>query len=277
VEKKMKVIIGNGKVSNILREEHDIVLTHKDISIEKAQSVDDALANVPWGSVVINTAAKINLEWCEENKADAELINTYGAMNVGLACRKYNHHLVHISSGCIFDGLETEYAYSENEKPTPASWYAHTKAKADAALLAMDYYRVTVVRPRQLISAVENPTNMLTKFLGLGGGDFIDSKNSLTCIEDMKEMIDHLVKLKKYGIYNLANEGVISPYEIAMMLKENIDPTLDVRKISYSDYVNKLKVKRVNTILDTTKLKATGYKPRTAQAALEWCIENYGK
>lgn len=273
----MKVIIGNGKVSNIFREKDDIVLSHDDIEITKSKSVDDALARVPWGSVVINTAAKINLEWCEENKESAELVNTMGAINVALACRKFNHHLVHVSSGCIFDGMESEYAYTEQDEPTPAAWYTRTKTRADLALLAMGYHRITIVRPRQLISSVENPTNMLTKFLTVKNGNFIDSQNSLTCIEDMKEMVDHLVKTKKYGVYNLANEGTVSPYQIACMLKDKLDSTMSINKISYADYVRTLKVRRVNTILDTTKLKNTGYSPRTALDALVWCIENYGK
>lgn len=273
----MKVIIGNGKVSNILKEKDDIVLSHSDIEITNSKSVDEALAQVPWGSVVINTAAKINLEWCEENKEDAEKVNTMGAINVALACVKFNHHLVHVSSGCIFDGMENEHAYTEEDEPTPAAWYTHTKTRADYALQSMGYQKITIVRPRQLISSIENPTNMLTKFLTIKNGNFIDSKNSLTCIEDMKEMIDHLIQKKKYGIYNLANEGTVSPYQIALMLKNELQPTMIVNKVAYSDYVKTLKVRRVNTVLDTSKLKSTGYNPRTSLEALTWCIENYGK
>jgi hypothetical protein len=61
------------------------------------------------------------------------------------------------------------------------------------------------------------------------------------------------------------------------MLKDKLDSTMSINKISYADYVRTLKVRRVNTILDTTKLKNTGYSPRTALDALVWCIENYGK
>jgi dTDP-4-dehydrorhamnose reductase len=138
----------------------------------------------------------------------------------------------------------------------------------------MNYEKLTIIRPRQLISSIPHPTNMLTKFLNLGAGKFIDSKNSVTCIEDMKEMIEHLIAGRHYGVYNLANAGCLSPFEIAEKLKI-IFPKLTIEKISYSDYVKTLKVKRVNTLLDITKLISTGYNPRSADVALQWCIENY--
>lgn len=273
----MKVIIGAGKVSNIIKEKDDIILSHKEIEIKDVDSVETNLSKFPPDTVVVNTAAKINLEWCESNKDESKAVNVDGAVHIAKICQKYDHHLVHISSGCIFDGMETEKFFTENDVPSPASWYASTKSDADKSILELGYKKVTIVRPRQLISKIPHPTNMLTKFLDLGGGEFIDSKNSVTCVEDMKSMIDHLVAGKHYGVYNLANVGTISPYQIANKIKYKINPKMTVDRISYDDYLKKIRVKRVNTILDIGKLVSSGYTPRNAMAALNWCLENYGK
>ena len=273
----MKVIIGNGKVANILRDEVDVVLPHSDIEITHVESVHGALRSFPRGTVVVNTAAKINLEWCEANPKEAEEVNVWGALNVADVCNALGHRLVHVSSGCIFDGGESGKVFTEDDTPTPAAWYACTKSKADTLLLEKGYRDVLIVRPRQLISPVPNPTNMLTKFISLGSGEFIDSPNSVTCIEDMGEMIDHLVEKGCTGIYNLANVGYLSPLEIALRVREKVAPDLDVWKISYPDYLKKIRVKRVNTLLSLDKLISTGYTPRTASDALDWCLENYGK
>jgi len=273
----MKVIIGNGKVANILKNDSDVVLSHSDIEIQHSEEIHSALRRFQKGTVVINTAAKINLEWCEKNTREAEEVNTWGALNVAAVCDALNLPLVHISSGCIFDGEETCHVYTEEDKPTPASWYACTKAKADEILLSKGYSRLLIVRPRQLISVVPNFTNMLTKFASLGSGEFIDTPNSVTCIEDMKEMIDHLVEKGCTGIYNLANTGYLSPYEIALHVKSRVSPSLRVSRISYQGYLKKLSVKRVNTLLSVDKLIATGYTPRSASEALDWCLDNYGK
>ncbi len=273
----MKVIIGSGKVSSIIKNDDDVILPHSKIEITNEDSILSELSKFSSNTVIVNTAAKINLEWCEENKKEAYEVNTNGAINVAKVCKKLGHHLIHISSGCIFDGMETEKSYSEEDIPTPAAWYAETKAKADIALTSLEYKKITIVRPRQLISAIPNPTNMLTKFISLKKGEFIDSKNSITCIEDMKEMIEHLIMGNHYGIYNLANIGFLSPHQIASKIKEKVFPELKVNKISYEDYLKTIKVKRVNTILNIDKLLSTGYSPRHAKDALNWCLENYGK
>ena len=272
----MKVIIGSGKVANIIKNKDDDILSHSVIDIVNADFVIKKLSKYPSGTIIINTAAKINLEWCEENKEQTRLVNVVGALNVAKSCEKFGHHLVHISSGCIFNGMETEKLYSEDDEPTPACWYAQTKADADVLLLSTVYEKISIVRPRQLISPVPNPTNMLTKFASMKSGKFIDSKNSVTCIEDMKDAIEHLISKKLYGIYNVANVGWLSPYDIALKIKETISPDLIVEKTSYQDYVNTLTVKRVNTLLNISKLTSTGYTPRSVFDALQWCLKNYG-
>jgi dTDP-4-dehydrorhamnose reductase len=272
----MRVIIGNGKVASVLRKSGDFTLTHSDIEVSDDQSVKKSLSSFPQGTVVINTAAKINLEWCEVNKKECESVNYTGAINVSRACIEFGHRLVHISSGCIFDGMTSDRVYSEADTPSPAAWYTKMKAEADEVIFE-ENERATIVRPRQLISSVPNVTNMITKFMSMDEGRFIDSKNSLTCIEDMSQMIDHLVDNHHYGIFNLANSGFISPYEVALSIKEHLKPGLKVTKTSYEDYVKTLGVKRVNTLLDITKLKSTGYTPRSAKEALFWCVNNYGK
>ena len=273
----MKVIIGNGKVANILKDDGDVVLSHSDVEIKESEVIYKVLKQFPKSTVVVNTAAKINLEWCEKNARDAEDVNTWGALNVAAVCGALDLRLVHVSSGCIFDGGETNRVFTEEDQPSPAAWYACTKSKADQLLIEKGYENVLIVRPRQLISAVPNPTNMLTKFASLGSGEFIDTPNSVTCIEDMKEMIDHLVEKGCTGIYNLANTGYLSPYEIALHVKARVSPSLGVSRISYHDYLKKLSVKRVNTLLSVDKLIATGYTPRSASEALDWCLDNYGK
>lgn len=277
MENKTKIIIGSGKVANIIKNAGDMVLPSSFIDVRNISSVSAALSKYPSNTVIVNTAAKINLEWCEMHRGESKDVNVNGAANVAKVCAEHGLHLVHISSGCIFDGMETEYEYDETDVPSPASWYAHCKAEADKKILSIEYDKITIVRPRQLISPVPNPTNMLTKFLSIKNGNFIDSKNSVTCIEDMKEAIDHLIDKRAYGVYNVANIGTISPYLIADLLRQYVDNSMQVNKVSYEDYVKTLNVKRVNTILKLDKLISTGYVPRSASDAVKWCILNYGK
>lgn len=270
----MRVIVGNGKVANILKKDGDTVLSHSDIEVTEQESVDAALKQFPPGTVIINTTGKINLEWCEENPIEAYDVNTNGARQVAITCNKLNLKMVHISSGCIFDGMETEHVFTEEDVPSPSAWYTKTKARADE-LVEEACSNSLIIRPRQLISHVANPTNMLTKFMNIKSGSFISSKNSITCIEDMALAIDHLLDGGHTGIFNVANTGWLSPLNIAVALNDKFSLGMHINSVSYQDYLKQIKVKRVNTLLSVDKLISTGFTPRSAQEALDWCIDNY--
>lgn len=286
----MRIIIGDGKLSKAIRKTTDIVLSHKDIevtadpgTIAKILRVAEERYYVRDGMVaVINTAAKINLEWCQENPEQAWAVNAVGPLNVAKACDILGFKFVQISSGCIFDGEETGTVYTEDSEPTPASFYAVTKAAADSFIADAGLDIPTLIlRPRQLISARSHPTNMLTKFIDVMEKTpqprFITSQNSVTCIEDFSMMIDHLLKERATGIYNCANYGTASPYEIAVKLNDGLKLGKNPTAIDYESYVKSIGVKRVNTILDVSKLRDTGYPNRSAEQAIDWCVRNYGR
>lgn len=288
----MRIIIGNGKLAQQLKKQDDIVLSHEKIEIRKdplqlvrilMSAYNAALPNFDNSSnnkevVVINTAALINLEYCEHNPEECYAVNTIGALNVAKACDALGWKLVHISSGCVFDGMGTGKEYSETDEPTPASFYAVSKAVADQMIIGAGLtIPVLILRPRQLVSAIPYKTNLLTKFLSVQQpARFIESANSITCIENFCDMVDHLLKVGATGIFNCANEGFISPFQIAQKLTK-LNPNLNPQPIEYQEYLNSIEVKRVNTCLDIQKLKATGFHPRTAEEVIDWCVENYGK
>lgn len=287
----MRIIIGNGKLAQQLKKQDDIVLSHEKIEIREdplklikilMSAYNTAIANtdiVPNKEVVvINTAALINLEYCQHNPEECYAVNTIGALNVAKACDALGWKLVHISSGCVFDGMGTGKEYSETDEPTPASFYAVSKAVADQMIIGAGLtIPVLILRPRQLVSAIPYKTNLLTKFLSVQQpARFIESANSITCIENFCDMVDHLLKIEAIGIYNCANEGFISPFQIATKLTK-LYPDLNPMPIDYQEYLNSIEVKRVNTCLDIRKLKASGFQPRTAEEVIDWCVENYGK
>ena len=273
-----KIFIGSGKVCKVLRKKEDLVISHDQIEITNIDSVRSALLDkIDKNCVVINTAAKISLEYCEFNKIDSYKSNVIGPINILEICALKSCKLVHLSSGCIFDGNQT--ASSEDTIPSPACWYSRTKYWADQVLMNYGYDDLLILRPRQLISAFPYFTNMLTKFLDFASDNVlrcIDEENSITCIEDLGLMIDHLLAAGQKGVFNCANTGTISPYSIAMALKK-IKKDIKVEKISYDEYLKNINIKRVNTILDLNKIIGTGYMPRNCFEALDYCIDNYGK
>ncbi len=269
-----RLIIGDGKVSKIIRRPNDIIIARDQCDITVLDDVVSILGKLTFNGTVINCAAKAGLEWCSQNKDEAYKVNTVGAANILRACELYGHRFVHISTGCIFDG--NDVLTNESTIPNPAVWYTKTKFWADDYIMSYGYDDYLILRPRQMISAKKHPTNMITKFLSRDVIKCHDEENSVTCIEDFSLMIDHLLKINARGVYNCTNVGVTSPYEIASMVKKYLKPDMEVQKISYSEMSTVVPEKRVNVILSTEKLSLSGLTCRSASEALEWCVQNYG-
>ena len=266
-----RLIIGDGKVSKVIRRPNDVIISRDKCDVTV---LSDVLASIKgFNGTVINCAAKAGLEWCAKNKEEAYLVNTVGAINILKACELYSCKLVHISTGCIFDG--NEIVSTEEHTPNPAVWYTKTKFWADDYITSYGYDDYLILRPRQMISAKKHPTNMITKFLSLDKLRCHNEPNSITCIEDFSQIISHLLKIGATGVYNCANTGPISPYEIGGMVKKYLKPMMKIDLIDYEEMVNVVPEKRVNVILSTEKLKSSGFTIRSAHEALEWCVQNY--
>ena len=268
----MRLIIGTGKTSAIIQNENDIVLSRRDCDITNWVKLSRIIKEIK-PDIVINCAAKTNLEHCEENKLVAYATNTQGVMNILHICADLKAQFVHISSGCLFDG--NQEVVTEESTPTPGVWYTHTKLWADQYIESYGYDNYLILRPRQMISAVAHPTNMLTKFANYDEIYAHAEPNSVTAVEDFKLMLEHLIGCEAHGIFNCCNEGTLTPYEIAQGVKKYINPDLIVRPATYEYTLALQPNRRVNTILSTEKLKNTGYTPRNAHEALQWTLENY--
>jgi len=267
-----RLVFGTGKVASQLRRSDTTLISHKECDITDRSSVEKYIVDI-MPDIVINCAAKTNLEYCQENRFEAYNVNTVGPLNILSICAKLGIKYVHISSGCLFDGNDTE-SY-EDSIPTPKVWYTWTKKWADEQITEFGYENYLILRPRQLISAVSYPSNLITKFISMDYIPAIDEINSITCIEDFIDMMNHLIVNDCTGIYNTANSGHITPYDIAIMIKQKIKPDLEVIKTDYEELLEILPNRRVNTLLNIDKLLATGYKGRSAIEALNWCLDKY--
>jgi dTDP-4-dehydrorhamnose reductase len=267
-----KLIFGNGKVPSVIKDSDTIVVPRTSCDVRNYNDIKSVVEK-HGPSVVINCAAKTNLEFCEDNKTESYEVNTHGAINILRICSEKNIKFVHISSGCLFDG--NHFVSTEETIPSPSVWYTYTKVWADEYIKNYGYENYLILRPRQLISALPHPTNMITKFSKFDKIQAIKEPNSITCIEDFSEMLSHLLNINARGVYNCCNDGVLSPHDIAISVRDNLNSGLEVVETTYENLLKFMPNRRVNTILSNEKLKSTGYTPRSATDALEWCVKNY--
>jgi dTDP-4-dehydrorhamnose reductase len=138
---------------------------------------------------VVNAAGKTRssaiptIDGCVESfaaQSDTFHSNTVGAGHVATACREAGVKLIHLASGCIYDG--DAHAFTETDPPNPVSWYARTKAMGDQLVQAY-CPDALILRIRMPMSAQPHSRNLVTKLASAKA--VIDVTNSVTVVEDL--------------------------------------------------------------------------------------------
>ena len=81
----------------------------------------------------INCAALANLEKCEEDPAQARILNTDLPGELAGACAKRNIPFIHLSTDSVFDGTKAGI-YTEEDAPNPPGVYSQTKLDGERAV-----------------------------------------------------------------------------------------------------------------------------------------------
>ncbi len=276
----MKILIfGKGQLGqaykNYFESQNIESIIATDVDIRNLEQVTSAIQN-SGADTVLNCAAKTNLDWCEMNPLECFDVNTLGADTVGKACQELGAYMIHISTGCVQASSTPEEAHKETDPPTPTSFYSWTKYWADEMLMLRhnrDGLKVLIIRPRQPVSANASGRNALTKMLTYN--KFIDTPNSMTVVEDLVDATLQMLNKNLTGVYNVANPGVMSPYKIALLLKELVDPNLQVNKISKEELNKMTLATRIDSVLDMSKLEAEGIKLRPADERLREILPTF--
>lgn len=269
------LIFGNGQIGNLYlkyfqKQGWEAQIAQTDItdfsSVEK-----QIIAFSP--TVVINTAAKTNLEWCANNKLEAFQVNVLGADNIAKVCDQQGIYFIHFSSGCIFESKDEFDAKSEESEPAPAAYYSWTKVWSEQIVKfgRSQDFKYLILRPRQPISSEVNYKNMLVKLLTFT--KFVDSPNTGTVLEDLLDWTQKLISRRVTGTLNVANSGFSSPYKIAQLLRTHILPELPIELISKQELDKLTPNRRVDTILDVSKLEGIVGSVNSYEQALENTIK----
>jgi dTDP-4-dehydrorhamnose reductase len=276
---KKVLIFGNGQIGNFYLNyftgKGTVASIAKDVDIRKLDEVTKAIDEFQ-PTVVINTAAMTNLEWCGEHRLEAFDVNVLGAATVAKACNTKSVYFIHFSSGCIFSSADGKDAKVEVDDPNPSSYYGWTKVWSEEMVEfeRSENFKYLILRPRQPVSAQLSPKNMLVKMLTFS--KFIDTANSGTVIEDLMDWTDQLIDKQVTGVLHVANTGWTTPYDIGLMIKEFILPDLEPEKISKAELDRMTPNTRVDTVLNVDKLKALGIEVKPYRERLREIVKQLG-
>jgi dTDP-4-dehydrorhamnose reductase len=267
----VKVVVtgANGQLgTDLCRALHNfdvIALTHVDIEIADIASVRESiLKHKP--AVIINTAAYVRVDDCEDEKDKAFRVNALGARNVAVVAQELGAKLVHISTDYVFGGeIEPRTTpYTEFDTPVPLSIYGKSKLAGENLVrhLCQKHF---IIRSSGLFGVAGSSGK---------GGNFIETMLRLakerdelkvvndqvfspTYTKDLAWKIAQLITTDYYGIFHITNRGACSWYEFTKEMLRLAGLKTSVVPITSDQYPQKARRPRYS-VLDNSHLRLLG-------------------
>jgi dTDP-4-dehydrorhamnose reductase len=237
-----------------------------DADIADPCAVDHALRKTD-PDVVINCAGRPgrpNVDWCEEHREETLCANVTGPLVLAGECLRRGVYLVQLGSGCLYQGDKGGEGFSEDDPPNfTGSFYARTKAWAEQALRE---FPVLILRPRMPFDGSGSPRCLLSKLSGYRR--VLTTRNSLTHLPDFLQVAKALIAQRATGVYNVVNEGALSPFEIMQLYRQLVEPTHVCEPLAPEQLGQVAHAGRSSCLLNTEKLARAGIRlPPVREAA----------
>lgn len=218
-----------------------IPLSHAEIECTKPDSVRAALMR-SCPQVVVNCAAFVRVDECEDKPEEAFLVNALGALHVARSCAELNTLCVYISTDYVFDGKKGE-SYTEEDKPCPINVYGTSKL-AGEHLVSQACPMWLVVRMASLfgrVGARGKGGNFLETVLSKArAGEPLrvvsDIRMSPTYSYDAARVLERLIWQEATGIFHVTNSGSCTWYEFAQKAVNLVGIEAKLEPVASSNY-----------------------------------------
>ncbi|MCX5994135.1 MAG: dTDP-4-dehydrorhamnose reductase [Chloroflexi bacterium] len=274
---RVAVIGANGQLGSDLVQvfaDWDLVpLMHADIEICDFVHTRDVLGRIK-PDVVINTAAFVRVDDCEDEVSKAFWVNAFAVRNLAHVCADLGSTLVHISTDYVFDGKKRE-PYSEDDLPNPINVFGASK-------LAGEHF-VQAICPKHL---VVRSSGLYGRAGSSGkGGNFVETMIRLaeegkpirvvndqvlapTYTRDLAESIRDLLNREASGLFHVTNSGRCSWYEFAVAALAGRKQEVSIQPVTSAKYQTPAR-RPLFSILASARLQQLGLSnPRPWKEAL---------
>jgi dTDP-4-dehydrorhamnose reductase len=176
-------------------------------------------------SVVVHAAAETDVDRCETERDLARSVNVTGTVNIAEICAEIRAKLILISTDYVFDGVQGNYA--ESDEPNPVNFYGLTKLEAERAVAKISP-KSLVVRTSVLFGWHPSKLNFATWVMkGLREHQttkvVTDHVNSPTLNENLADAIKMAIEHNSEGILHVAGSERISRFDFAIKIAETFD------------------------------------------------------
>jgi dTDP-4-dehydrorhamnose reductase len=216
--------------------------------------------------VIINTAAYVLVDACEDNKDLAFKVNALGARNVAVGASEIDAKLVQISTDYVFGGEDTprDVPYTEFDTPVPASIYGASKLAGEDMVchLCRKHFIIRSSSLFGVAGAMGKGGNFVETMIRLAGERnelrvVNDQISSPTYTKDLSDKIAQLITTEYYGIFHITNKGFCSWYEFTKEILKLTGSRTPVIPITSAQYPQKAR-RPPYSVLDNYQLRLLG-------------------
>ena len=207
----------------------------RDVDIRDPRQAESFVARHRPDRVVL-AAAISQVDECERDPDQAELVNHAGAVHVAEACRKHGVRMIFLSTDYVFDGSKRS-PYEVGDPVAPLSVYGRTKAAAEK-----DVQRILpgscIVRVSWLFGA-EKKCFANTVLDWAENGEPVRALSSQVSIpnysHDVARALAALVHAGAQGTVHITNANAVSRYDFSRALLQAAGLNVKVKPAALED------------------------------------------
>lgn len=228
-------------------------------------------------NAVIHTAAMTDPNFCQKYRALSHNINTQVPINIAGLCSDLDIPCLFTSSDLVFDGSTPPY--SEDDEPSPISFYGEQKAMAEAGM--KDRYPSTVICRMPLMFGDPGPvaTSFIQPMLhaiqsGKTVNLFADEFRTPVSGRDAAKGL--LIALDRSpGMIHLGGPERISRYEFGKLLSETFRLSNARLNPCRQEDLKMPAPRPPDVSLDSSKATALGFNPKSLKEEME-ALRDFG-
>ncbi len=194
-----------------------LALKHRDLDITDAHAVK-RLARDEQPLLIINCAV-IGVDECEQHPALAQAVNIDGPRLLAEASAEIGAEFLHFSSNYVFDGARLDgVPYTMDDEPRPINVYGRTKLEGERLACSISS-RTYIIRTSWVFG--QGKANFLSTAherlrRGLSVRAITDRWANTTFVADLVERTKEILARRRYGVYQIVNEGMCSYRDFAV-------------------------------------------------------------
>jgi dTDP-4-dehydrorhamnose reductase len=263
-KKKVFIVGSNGFLGKSLKDKLKKNKNYKLLNYPSNKKIDFSNINICnkiliflLPDIIINCAAKIDVDFCEKNKKIAYNSNAKIVKNLTNFCNKNNKKLIHISTDHVYN--DASQLNKENNIST-TNYYAQSKlygekfaVKTKSLILRTNFFGYSRIKKKKtlinwiLLSAKNKKKIYIYKNIFF----------SPLYIETLTSILIKILNTKKTGIFNLGSKNKISKSNFILKISKKLHVKLNYKKINFKLFTKSKAERPLGMAMNSSKFEKT--------------------